>query len=69
MNQSLVEAMLRNQIRPTEINHLSIYEEFVERKAKGEKISYIAATLADKCGLKERAIYAMVARFEDGVDL
>lgn len=58
-----------NQIRPTEIKYIDLYEKYLEMKKHNDKITYIVNVLASECGLKERSIYEMIRRFEEKINL
>lgn len=64
LNQNVLHTMLLNKISPTDVSKLKIYETYKEMVAKNIKVTYIVTHLADLYGLKERAIYTIIKRFE-----
>lgn len=69
LNQSLLHTLLENNISPREVQNMEIYEAFNEMVAKKHKVTYIVTHLADTYGLKERAIYTLVKRFNAKIRL
>ncbi len=69
LNESLLKSLVRNRISPKEVTNIEIYELYREMLAKHHKITYIVTHLGEVFGLKERAIYTMIRRFEQDVDI
>ncbi len=64
LNQNVLQTMLENKISPTDVCKLEIYEKYKEMVAEGLKVTYIVTHLASLYGLKDRAIYTIIKRFE-----
>lgn len=64
LNQNVLQTMLENKISPTDVCKLEIYETYKDMVAQDIKVTYIVTHLADLYGLKERAIYTIIKRFE-----
>lgn len=62
MNRSMVEVLLSNHININDVQNLQIFEQFMEMKQQGHKVSYITVFLADKYQMTERGIYKIVKR-------
>lgn len=62
MNRSMVEVLLANHININDVQNLQIYEQFIEMKKQGHKVSYITVSLADKYGMTDRCIYKIIKR-------
>lgn len=68
-NCVLVDLMVKNQIKPTDIKYLALYEEFHEMKRKGVKVLAIVYDLADKYNCGKRTVYDIIRRFDQGLEL
>lgn len=62
MNRSMVEVLLANRININDVQNLQIFEQFMEMKKQGHKVSYITVFLADKYGMTDRGIYKIIKR-------
>lgn len=51
------------------LGYLELYQEYLDLKKQGEKVSYIVAILADKYKVTERTIYKVVKQFEQRVNV
>lgn len=51
-------------VKPTDRRYLRLFEEWLEAKRRGEKVTYVVACLADKYGVSERTVYSVVERLE-----
>lgn len=69
MNKSIVEVLLANHININDVQNLLIYEQFVEMKKQGHKVSYITVFLADKYGMTDRGIYKIIKRLSRQVSV
>lgn len=67
LNESLLSILASNGISPKEVHNIVIYEKYKEMLAVGHKVSYIVVHLSGLYGLKERAIYTLIKRFESAV--
>lgn len=62
MNRSMVEVLLANHININDVQNLQIYEQFMEMKKQGHKVTYITVFLAHKYGMTDRGIYKIIKR-------
>lgn len=69
MNRSMVEVLLANHININDVQNLQIYEQFMDMKQQGHKVSYITVFLADKHGMTDRGIYKIINRLSRSVDI
>lgn len=69
MNRSMVEVMLANHININDVQNLQIYEQFMEMKKQGHKVTYITVFLAHKYGMTDRGIYKIVKRLSRSVSV
>ncbi|MCM1221982.1 MAG: hypothetical protein NC548_46670 [Lachnospiraceae bacterium] len=69
MNRSMVEVLLANHININDVQNLQIFEQFMEMKQQGHKVSYITVFLADKYGMTDRGIYKIIKRLSRQVSV
>ena len=69
LNETMLTALLHNRISPKEVMNIEVYEMYKEMLAKNHKITYIVTHLGEVFGLKERAIYTLIRRFEQRVEI
>lgn len=69
LNQSLLRTLVENNISPTDVQKMEIYENFCEMTTKGHKVTYVVTHLAEIYGMKERAIYTLIKRFRAQIKL
>lgn len=69
MNRSMVEVLLANHININDVQNLQIFEQFMEMKQQGHKVSYITVFLADKYGMTDRGIYKIIKRLSRRVSV
>lgn len=69
MNRSMVEVLLANHININDVQNLQIFEQFMEMKQQGHKVSYITVFLADKYGMTDRGIYNIIKRLSRQVSV
>lgn len=69
MNRSMVEVLIANHININDIQNLQIYEQFIDMKQQGHKVSYITVFLADKYGMTDRGIYKIIKRLSRQVSV
>ena len=69
MNRSMVEVLLANHININDVQNLQIFEQFMEMKQQGHKVSYITVFLADKYGMTDRGIYKIIKRLSRPVSV
>ena len=69
MNRSMVEVLLSNHININDVQNLQIYEQFIEMKKQGHKVTYITVFLAHKYGMTDRGIYKIITRLSRSVSV
>lgn len=69
MNRSMVEVLLANHININDVQNLQIYEQFMEMKKQGHKVTYITVFLAHKYGMTNRGIYKIIKRLSRSVSV
>lgn len=69
MNRSIVEVLLANHININDVQNLQIYEQFMEMKKQGHKVTYITVFLAHKYGMTDRGIYKIIKRLSRSVSV
>ncbi|MCM1223243.1 MAG: hypothetical protein NC548_53205 [Lachnospiraceae bacterium] len=69
MNRSMVEVLLANHININDVQNLQIFEQFMEMKQQGHKVSYITVFLADKYEMTDRGIYKIIKRLSRQVSV
>lgn len=69
MNRSMVEVLLANHININDVQNLQIYEQVMEMKKQGHKVTYITVFLAHKYGMTDRGIYKIIKRLSRSVSV
>ena len=69
VNRSMVEVLLANHININDVQNLQIYEQFMEMKKQGHKVTYITVFLAHKYGITDRGIYKIIKRLSRSVSV
>lgn len=69
VNRSMVEVLLANHININDVQNLQIYEQFMEMKKQGHKVTYITVFLAHKYGMTDRGIYKIIKRLSRSVSV
>lgn len=69
MNRSMVEVLLSNHININDVQNLQIYEQFIDMKKQGHKVTYITVFLAHKYGMTDRGIYKIIKRLSRSVSV
>lgn len=67
LNQSFLQTLLNNNISTREVENIEIYETYMAMMSKKHKVTYIVTHLAEIYGLKERAIYTLIKRFNSEI--
>ena len=62
-NRNIVSALRAAGVKEDDYLHLDFYAEFLQLQARGEKVTYIVALLADKYGMSERKAYSLIRRY------
>ena len=61
-NRAVVSAIKKNHILPEDLELIEMYEEATAMLSRGEKTSFVAASMADKYGFSERHYYRVMGR-------
>ena len=69
LNKTLLQTLVENKISPSDVSKLEIYEMYKEMLNQKHKVTYIVTHLSEIYGLKERAIYTLIKRFESEIIL
>lgn len=69
INRSMVEVLLSNHININDVQNLQIYEQFMDMKKQGHKVTYITVFLAHKYGMTDRGIYKIIKRLSRSVSV
>ena len=68
-NESLLHLLNKNGVSLSDVNNLSLYDEYCEMKRQGLKVRYIAITLAEKYKMTDRAVFKIVKRLSQEASL
>ena len=60
VNETFIQYVLKHLPSVQLLGYLELYQEHLDLKRQGEKVSYIVAILADKHKVTERMIYKVV---------
>lgn len=69
LNRGVLEACRDIGIRLEDVKYIDLYCDYNRLRANGEKVSYIVAVLAEKYGVCERKVYALIKRLRADCDL
>lgn len=69
LNRGVFEACRDIGIRLEDVKYIDLYCDYNRLRANGEKVSYIVAVLAEKYGVCERKVYALIKRLRADCDL
>lgn len=61
-HQAVVSSIRENHILPEDLELLDMYDEATTMLSRGEKVSFVAAAMADKYGFSERHYYRVMRR-------
>lgn len=61
-NREILDRLDRLGIHPDDHKHLDLYNDYRTMKARGEKVTYIVAILAERYAVSERKVYNLIAR-------
>lgn len=62
-NRELLERLRRIGVRLEDTTYIDLFVDFNNMVGAGDKVSYAVAVLADKYGVSERMVYALIKRF------
>lgn len=66
INTPYFEHLSRLGYKRGDERHIPLYEEYCRMVAEGHKTTYVVAEVADRFGVAERTVYAVVKRFSKG---
>lgn len=69
VNETFIQYVIKYLPSVQLLGYLELYQEYLDLKKQGEKVSYIVAILADKYKVTERTIYKVVKQFEQRVNV
>lgn len=69
LNRTLLNICRDAGIRMDDVHYIELYNDYCHLFANGEKVSYIVAVLAEKYGVCERKVYALIKRLRADCDL
>lgn len=64
-NRELLEKIVRAGIRLEDVRYIDLFSDYTTMKSRGEKITYIVSTLAEKYSISERKVYALIKHLQD----
>lgn len=67
LNQSVLQIFISNRIDPKEVLRLEVFEEFINRRNRGEKYNYVLHLLAEKHHCEISSIRKMVKRMRSDI--
>lgn len=65
INMLYFEHLYRLGYKHGDERHIPLYEEYCRMMAEGCKTTYVVAELADRYGVSDRTVYAVVKRFSN----
>lgn len=63
-NREFLEKLRRAGVRLEDTEYVDLYADFNNMVGSGNKVTYAVAVLADRYGLGERTVYAIIKRFK-----
>lgn len=69
LNRELLKTCQDVGIRIDDVQYIELYNDYNRLLAKGEKVSYIVAVLAERYGVCERKVYALIKRLQTDCNL
>ncbi|MBP3614127.1 MAG: hypothetical protein J6J37_05015 [Bacteroidaceae bacterium] len=69
LNKELLKNFQKAGIRMDDVQYIDLFNEYLALVTRGEKVSYIVATLADKYSVSERKVYDLIKRFKSDCNL
>ena len=69
LNKELLKKIQEAGIKMSDIIYVDLFDEYQDLLSKGEKVSYIVATLATKYAVSERKVYDLIKRFKSDCNL
>lgn len=69
LNKELLKNFQKAGIRLDDVQYIDLFNEYLALVTRGEKVSYIVATLATKYSVSERKVYDLIKRFKSDCNL
>ena len=69
LNRELLNICRDVGIRVEDVQYIDLYNDYNRLLATGEKVSYIVAVLAERYGVCERKVYALIKRLQSDCNL
>ena len=69
VNKSFIQLLKKNGVVLTDVEMISIYEEYLQMIKTNEKRTYIMQKLADEAGIALRTLYVVINRMESEVTI
>ena len=63
-NKELLNKIYNTGIRLDDFLYIDLYNEYIEKKKQGEKVTYIVAIISEKYSVSERKVYNIIRRFK-----
>ena len=63
-NRELIKKLRKAGIRLEDADYIDLYTEYKQLTARGEKVSYVVAHLAEEYAISERKVYSLIKRFQ-----
>lgn len=63
-NRELINKLRKVGIRLEDAEYVDLYSDYTEMLGQGDKVSYVIAVLANKYGICERKVYALIKHFQ-----
>jgi len=69
LNKELLSRISDFGIRLDDCRYIDLYNEYIDKKKQGEKVTYIVAILSEKYSISERKIYDIVKKLESHCEI
>jgi len=66
-NREMLKRIHHAGIKPDDYKYLDLFNEYGERVAQGEKVTYVVACLSEKYHISERQVYNIIGKFSSDV--
>lgn len=64
LNRGLLDVFVKIGIHAEDVKYVELYKDYIQMRRAGDKVSYVVAILAERYGVSERKVYALIKRFE-----
>jgi hypothetical protein len=62
-NKTVLRVIMECGVCPSDVQYISLYDEYMRMKEEGHKLMYIVAFLCDEYGVSEATVYRVLKRF------